>query len=328
MRAVFDADMIKFRAAALAEDRSIQVVHNQSGDEYTFATRTDFYGTHWKKDGGWLAKYNQGAFSPRLPEEFTITDVQTPKPFGFARQAVDTQIESVLYKLGADSYYGYVGKGDSFRVEYSTILKYKSNRSGMLRPIHLDRVAEYLIKHHNCSYQEHFEVDDRVVSDWYAKEADVVVMTEKDGYGTGVLLFDPDNMDTPLDTSGLGRLYINGKKKVKGHGRKWKYQQCMSQDDSDFYKANCASDVKWGEKSAFQLLDPCKTDKECFEALVKGFKTLYPDPKVITGWRGDEIEIDWLYVMNECLNLCHIHRHLDGDFLDTKSILTKLGVEF
>lgn len=328
MRIVIDADIIKFRAAALAEDRTIHVVHKHTGDEHTFGTRTEFYGNHFKKDGGWLAKQNVGRVTPLLPEDFTITDVQTPKPVSFAKRAVDSQIESILYKLGSNDYYGFVGKGESFRVDYSTILKYKSNRAGAIRPIHLDGVSDYLIKKHNCEIQEYLECDDRVVCDWYAKEADVVVMMEKDGYGTGVLLFNPDEMDTPLDTSGLGRLYINGKKKVKGHGRKWKYQQCLSQDDSDFYKANCASDVKWGEKSAFQLLDPCKTDKECFEALVTGFKKLYPYSKVIKGWRGEEIEIDWLYVFNECLNLCHIHRHKDGDFIDTKDVLTKLGVKY
>jgi len=327
MRLVCDFDIIKFRAAAVAEERSIHVVHNRTGDEHTFNTRTEFYGGYKRKDGGWLSKQNFGKMSPMLPEEFTITDVQEKKPFVIAKQSVDGQIENILNTLNTTDYYGYVGKGDSFRVEYSTLLRYKGNRINQLRPLYLEDVAQYLIKQHHASIVTHLECDDKVVMDWYAKEADVVLMMEKDGYGTGVKLFNPDEMGVPIDTSGLGGLYLNVKRDVKGHGRKWKYFQALSQDDSDCYKANCMSEVKWGEKAAFQLLDPCKNDKECLEALVKGFKTLYPEPKVVTGWRGNEIEIDWYYVMNECFNLAHIHRK-ENDFIDTKQLLDKLKVEY
>ena len=327
MRAVIDMDFVKFAAACLGEERSIKVIHKQSGNEKTFKTRTEFWGDWRKKQGGYLAEINKGRETPFVAEDFDIVDVQTPHPKSHPLRCADTQIESILTKLGTSSYYGFVGKGDSFRVEYSTLLKYKGNRTDLIRPIYLNDVAEYLVKKHNTDWQTDIEVDDRVVQEWYSDKSLVVVGAEKDYLGCEINFFNPDTMDTPTKIRGLGGLYINGKKEVKGQGRKWHYQQTLSADFADNYKANCFSDKKWGEKSSFQLLDPCKTDKECFEALVKGYKTLYPEPKVVTGWRGEEIKIDWLYVLNENFNLSHLHRW-KNDFVDVKTVLDKLGVAY
>lgn len=324
---VFDYDFIKFAAACLAEERTIKVVHKQSGREKFFQTRTDFYGNWHKKNGGWLSEQNKKRTTPFLVEDFEIFDLQTPKPKSHAIQCAKTQIESILHKVEADSYYGFVGKGKSFREDLSTILKYKGTREGLLRPIYLDDVAEYIVKNHNGEYQEHSEVDDRVVQEWHRDKSLTVVGGEKDFMGCEINFFNPSTMDTPMKIRGLGGLYIDAKKKVRGHGRMFKYHQCLSSDSADNYAANSASDVKWGEKSSYNLLAPCKTDKECFEALVKGYKTLYPEPKMITGWRGNKIEVDWLYVLNENLNLAHLHRW-ENDFINTKAVLDKLGITY
>ena len=64
--AVFDMDYVAFQAAALSEERSVNVIHKQSGREMKFANRTEFYGNWRKKDGGWLAEKNKGRDSPFL----------------------------------------------------------------------------------------------------------------------------------------------------------------------------------------------------------------------------------------------------------------------
>jgi hypothetical protein len=85
------------------------------------------------------------------------------------------------------------------------------------------------------------------------------------------------------------------------------------------------SDLKWGDKSAYKALKDCKDDKELFQAAVDIFKKLYPEPKVVTGWRGNEIHINWLYVMQECFHMAHMHRWT-SDFVEMKDVLTKLEV--
>jgi hypothetical protein len=145
--------------------------------------------------------------------------------------------------------------------------------------------------------------------------------------GCEINFFNPDIMDEPMQIRGLGGLWIDGNKQVKGYGRKWLYQQISSSDLADNYSANSASDTKWGPKSAYQALSPCQTDKECFEAMRNIYVKLYPSPKKIIGWRGDEIEIDWLYMLNENFQLARMRRWENDEF-HVSSVLDKLKVRY
>jgi hypothetical protein len=114
---------------------------------------------------------------------------------------------------------------------------------------------------------------------------------------------------------------------VKGYGRLFKYFQIISQDDVDNYKANCFSDVSWGEKSAYKVLVDCKTDEEAWQVMLDTFKMLYPEPKKVIGWREEEIQIDFMYVFQEMVNMAHLHRW-DNDFINVPEVLTKLQIDF
>lgn len=327
MRAVIDMDFIKFEAACLAEERSIIVTHKATGNQKEFGTRTEFYGEWRKKSGGWLAEQNKSRLTPFLVEDFDIEDKQTSKGMVVARQVVKARLEAILGKLGTQDYYGFVTSGKSFREGISTVLKYKGNRDNLLRPLLLTEVSEYLVKHCNTEYQSHYEVDDRVIMEWNSDKEMVVIGNEKDYLGCEINFFNPDTMDEPQEIRGLGGLWIDGNKQVKGYGRKWLYQQVCSSDSADNYAANSACSTKWGEKSAYNLLSPCQTDAECFEAMKKCYQKLYPEPKTITGWRGDEFEIDWLYMLNENFQLARMRRW-EGDEFHVKDVLTKLGISY
>lgn len=327
MRAVIDYDFICFEAACLAEDRSIRVTHNKTGKAQSFPNRTAFYGGWQKKNGGWLAECNKDRKKPFLVDDFTIEDLQENVSMGKAVNIVDSRIESILNTLGAKDYYGYVTKGDSFRVEMSTILKYKSNRANLIRPVLLSEVKQYIVDRYHGSFQEHYECDDKVVMDYYAKEADVVIAVEKDFYGCEIKLFNPDSMIKPELIKGLGGLWLNGKREVKGKGRIWLLHQVLSGDASDYYFANSATDKRWGEKASYQLLNGCKTDKEAFQALMNGYKELYPEKKIVKGWRGNDIEIDALYMANENFQMARMRR-FEGDEFHLSTVLDKLGITY
>jgi hypothetical protein len=132
-------------------------------------------------------------------------------------------------------------------------------------------------------------------------------------------------MQQPLTIRGLGELYLDAKGEVRGHGRKFFYWQVMGEDASDNYAANSASDMIWGGKSAYKLLQPCQNDVECWQALVDGYRNLYPEKKIVKGWRGDDIEIDWLYMLQENVDLAHMKRTVD-DALNVSALLTKLKI--
>jgi len=323
----FDLDAIKYAAASAGESRTVKVTHKVSGRHISVPNRTAWYG-HWKKkEGGKLAEINKGRETPFLVDDFTYEDVQTPEPIENVLHTAKVMVEKAIKECGTSSAKYYIGKGDPFRVELSTLLKYKGQRSSSLKPLLLDDVAEYLTKKFGADVVEDYEVDDVVVMNSYGKKDHFILGIDKDYAGSGSNFF---NMSMPekgiQNTSGLGGLYIDSKGYVKGVGAMFKLFQVCSSDSSDNYAANCVSDVKWGDKSAYNALKDCKNDKELFQASVGIFKLLYPEPKIVTGWRGNQFEVDWLYVMQECVNMAHLHRK-PSDFIDLKSVFEKLGVE-
>lgn len=324
---VWDYDYMKYTIGSISEKRTIMVTHKETGNQKEFKTRTEFWG-HWKaKAGGWLAEQNEKRLTPWLPEDFDIIDVQTPETVKFATRAVDQHIDGITEKLGTRDYYGYIGKGDSWRVEASTIIKYKGQREDSLRPIHLEAIEAHLIKRHGAQIVRDLEADDHVTMDAHKDKNLIVVGVDKDYDGCELNLFNPDKMDRPEKRGGFGKLWIGSDKKVRGEGRIFLYHQVLSGDSSDNYYANSASAVKWGDKSSYALLSRCSNDKEAFEALVRGYQTLYPTKTEITGWRGDNFDINWLYVMQENFTMAHMLRKPDDKFV-VKDVLDKLKVGY
>ena len=324
--AVFDYDVVKYTIGSACEKREIKVTH-PSGIEETFKTRTEFYGEWRKKQGGWLAEYNKNRDTPLLPDEFTILDVQTPEPLEFALNSVKKYIHSICEKLEIDNYYGYIGKGKSFRVNSSTLIEYKGQRANSLKPLHMEAIENYLLTHHDAKFVEELEADDWLVIDCYKKPDKVIITIDKDAVGCGhVNVYNP-NTERLISTSNkFGELEL-AKSGIKGWGRKFFYHQLAYGDDADNYFANSAATKKWGEKSSYNTLHPLKNDKECLEALVSIYKKLYPEPFEFVGWRGDKLEVDWKYVLNENVQLAHMQRW-EGDKLDIFAVMDKLGVKY
>lgn len=335
MTAHLDLDAFKYALASVGEQRSILVVNKNNGWEREFKTRTEFWGHHKKKAGGYLAQVNAKKISkgqdPALPEDFEIIDQQKLKdePISHILNSVKQSIDSAVKASGADRVVYYLGEGESFRVGKSTILEYKGNRPSQ-KPLLFDDVVEYMKKKYRPEIITSIENDDAINIAAYGKPDHFCIALDKDAYGAGSKLF---NFTLPKEgvvvTDGFGKLWVEGegtKKKVRGFGRMFKLWQCTSNDDSDNYRANCASDIDWAGMSAFHALKDCRNDKELFTAAYGVFKHLYPEPKTITGWRGDEIEIDALYVFQECFNMCHMLRW-EGDEVDIKDTLTKLRIE-
>lgn len=325
MRAVIDLDFIKYAAASAGEKRTIKAIHKTKGDEIDCKTRTELYGNWRKKDGGILAELNKSGADYK-PEDFEIVDIQTPEPLQNVLHTAKMMFQSALRFSHADSYSAYLGQGDSFRVEKSTILKYKGNRDTLLKPLLLDEVSDYLVKKFSPDIVTGIEADDAIVIDAYRDKEKVVIGVDKDYRGCDVLLLNPNKPDEGvLDCSGFGKLWINPKGDVTGVGRVFLYFQVLSKDVSDNYAANSASDIAWAEKSAYKVLHSCRSDTEALGALVEAYRYLYPEPKVITGWRGNQFEIDWLYVARENFDMARMLRW-HGDSVDLKDVLLSMGL--
>lgn len=299
---VIDGDYIKYQISSAGEKRTVDVLHKPSGKSKSFDNRTAFFG-HWKKkEGGWLADVNLDRMSNGKPpfsvDEFEFTDVQKAEPLEFVLSSVKNHIKNIVEHLDAKDYQIYIGKGDSWRVEASTLVKYKGSRASLIKPVHLEEVEKYLITTHGAKIIRSLECDDKCVIDCTEDRSKILVGVEKDFMGCDINYYIHGSMQEPLDIQGFGELYLKNNT-VKGHGYIFWLHQILSGDDSDEYWANSASDKKWGEKSSYKLLKDCKNEREAWQAVIQGYKVLYPEPKMFTGWRGDTFEIDARYVMNE-----------------------------
>jgi len=329
IHAVIDGDPIKHKVSSAGEKRTIKVVHRQSGDEYDLKNRTEWYGHYKKKAGGLLGEMNAKLSDDckRLPDEFDIIDIQTPEPLANVLHSAKEYTRSILRSLDVPTFHMLIGSGQSWRVGSSTLLEYKGNRKENIKPYHMDDVVDYLTRKFEAEIVLDLEVDDRLVIDTFGRKGHFAVGLEKDLYSSATHFFDTSNPDKGIQNGNqFGELFLNEKGDVKGIGRKHFMWQVCSEDSSDNYKANCFSDVKWGGKSAYDALVEAKTDKELFQSAVNVFKHLYPEKQVVKGWRGDDIEIDHLYVMQEMMTMAWMLRR-EGDNIDLKKVLKNLGVE-
>ena len=207
LTSIFDYDLIAYRAASAGETRTIKAYHPITGDSWSCKTRTELYG-HWqKKDTGLLAEHNKLNGTDYKADELVITDIQTPEKIANVLHTAKSMVESALYQLKTNKHICYIGVGESFRVERSTLILYKGNRTDMLKPLALDEVTKYLTKKFSAIEVKGIEADDAVVMEAYRDKSKTVVAVDKDYLGTDVLLFNPNKPEHGvIDCSGYGSL--------------------------------------------------------------------------------------------------------------------------
>ena len=328
--AVIDLDWIRYAAGFVGEKREIQAIHKSSGDVRTFKNVTEFYGRGKAKNKGWVGKWNEEHPDNQITsDDFEIMEIQRPEPIANVLHTAKKMLEGALRSVNADDFIGYYGKGDSFRVERSTILKYKGNREHLKKPLLIDDITHYLEKQWGAICVEGLEADDHCIISAYRKKDHVVVSPDKDTAGCEVLWANPMKEFEILDCSGFGRLWLENegtdKEKVRGVGRLFFYWQVACSDPVDNYFANSASETPWGAKSAYKALVNTRTDAEALGAIRAVYNYLYPEPRQIIGWRGDILEVDWKYVLSENWDLARMVR-FPGDRVVAGDVFERFGL--
>lgn len=310
--AVIDVDFILYAVASAGEKKEVSVVHKTNGMDFVVKNKTEFYG-HWKKkEGGILAEINAKRESPFSWDEFDYEEIITPEPISNVFHSAKTMFERTYREAGCSNYIGWLGGSTNFRDDVATIMEYKGDRKDLKKPHHFNDVKQYLLHKFKLNIADGVEADDMVIIDAYGRDDRIVVGVDKDANGNHVQCYNPNKPeDGIVDCRGFGELWLDSKKKPRGKGRKFFYFQVAYGDPIDCYRANSATETEWGEQSAYKALLSATNDKEAFLALKDVYKTLYPEEKTIVGWRGDEIVVDWKYVLNENWQLARMLRSLD-----------------
>ena len=351
---VFDVDFIIFEAVSVAQEVFITATHKPTGYVQEFKNRTELWGHHGKKIGGWIGVQNEMSGNTYYKaEDFDVVDGVRPRPFKVvtepdsppqylspedgAKNIIDGRIKSICSKLNATEYIGYTGTGEVFRHKAATLLPYKGHREDLITPLLLKDMKKYVQDKHNCKLVTDIEADDAVsiatiegYKKWKKSGNDedilIAVAVDKDAKQTEGWHFNPDKDESPRLIEGFGKLWLTEKGDVDGCGRMWLYYQIAVGDTTDNYKSNCFSKIKFASKGGYDALKDCTNDKEAFKALVEVFKKLYPEPIEVEGCKG-KITIDWLHVMQEMATMAMMLRHPE-DKIDIKAALTKLGITY
>lgn len=306
--ALIDLDTPVYKAAAAVEERGIIVTHSPTGIQKSFSTRTEFKDLLKSKDK--IYKLS----------EYEIEDTQEAEPAEHAFHILNNHIKFILDSFWCDEVVYMMSGKTNFRNDLPLPTKYKSNRTA-LRPLLLKQVQTYAWKKYNAVVTQNEEPDDMQVWMGYEilKRGDipVIVTGDKDSKAySGLSLFNPDKPEEGvIIIPDLGSIWEDEKGKVRALGMKQYALQQLIGDTIDGFKPAELCGVKFGEKSALKLLEPCKTEKEVLEVVVSKFREWYPSPFEYTAWDGKKIQSDWKHMLNLYHACCRMKETKDDPLI-------------
>lgn len=317
---LIDGDLLVYRTAAACEERSIEVLHKKSNKKKIFKTRTEFKTFLTEK------KYEY------VPDEYEIKDVQSVNENMSYQFLIDAQIKKIKETLWGESCTIFVAGENNFRDALPFPSKYKGQRDNALKPLLRDDCKSYLIGKHKAIKVNGEEVDDRVIWAGYEyldKGYEVIVVTiDKDANAySGLSLYNyaQDNPEI-IEIPKFGSLWLNDKGDVKGNGFVWYCLQCLSGDLTDSLKPTELCGIKYGEKSAYNLLKNCETEQEALQLCISQYLKWYPKITTYTDCHGVERKASW----KDIIDMYHKGvrmREVRDDTLSFKDFASKYGID-
>lgn len=305
--ALFDGDLITYRAAAAVETRSVSILHKKSQKTKVFKTRTEF------------KNYLSNKKIEYKPDDYLIADQQEAEPEAHAFQVVKQQIQRIAEDIEAEHSEVFVGGKDNFRLTLDLPVQYKSNRGELARPLLLDATKQYSLKKYPGGLIEGVEVDDHVVirsHELLASGFDpVVISLDKDCKGcVGIKYYNwTDDSPEIIEIPAFGYLeYDSVKKKMLGSGLNFYCYQLLKGDSADCYSPGDLHKKRFGDVSVYNLLKDCKTVDELFKVTEQQFKLWFPDPVTYMTWDNREVTKNYKEII-ELYHTCVYMRRIEDD---------------
>lgn len=284
--ALFDLDIIAYRAAAAIEKRTVDVTHLPSGRSKVFKTRTEFKNFLKEKDREFIA------------EEYSFEDIQTPEPEEHAFQIVKKQVNTIKQEVRASAMEGFIGGKTNFRMNLDLPEKYKGQRDDMMRPIHLKACKEYALNKYPGGIIEGIEADDQLNIRSHelirAGHDPVVISLDKDCWGcVGTKYYDWTQDDAEIIyVPKFGNLWIDksgSNPKVRGLGIHFLCYQLLKGDTADHYNPADLHRKRFGDKEVVDLLNTAQDVNALFAIVESKYKEWFPEPMTYMTWDGREV---------------------------------------
>ncbi len=316
---ILDGDTIAYKCSAAGEERFVNVLHKPTGIQKVFKHRTAF-------------KEHMLSRNKEITEDYEVQDGQSPEPLANVLKTVKNHIGRLVKEVKPDELVIYAGESGNFRLDLPLPYgkRYKGQRSSLMRPVHLSAAKRYLQENYNAKAASGCEVDDACCIAAYdalrAGDRPIMFFCDKDQYQLdGVTLLYDEDMGFRYETvPKLGELRLE-KSSVKGLGLKFLAHQWICSDPVDNYCAYDLSSVKFGPKSAYNVLNDCKNEQEVLSTVSNQFKKFYPEPFEYTDWTGETQQGDWLKMM-QLYYFCAKMMRSSNDKLDCLELFEQYGV--
>ena len=283
---VVDADTLLFSAAAVSEVRTIEVLHEPSGNVKEFKNKTEFKALMKSK-------------GKEITTDYVITDKQVPEPIENCLHLIKSQAQKIIDAWDFCEVIFCAGDSNNFRLDLPLPTRYKSNRSDMIRPVWLKEAHKYFRHKFNAQRAVGCETDDLTAVLAYEAEQKgnraVLLSLDKDARQfPGLHLGDYNSStDDLVYIKQMHEVVLNPKKEFKSYGLPWLAYQCLKGDSIDCYRPTELAGVKYGDVSAYNDLKDCKTEQEILLKVIEKYQQWYKDKFTYTDWSGKEHEADW-----------------------------------
>jgi hypothetical protein len=325
-----------------------------------FKNKTDFLGRTRKTISGWLGEHNKEREAkgkePYTRDDFLYETEQIAKPVSFAIKTLKDKIQSIADYLCIHDHIYLIGSGENHRHKLDLPMdprypddpsrgQYKANRTDMKRPLLLEDVRAYAENVLRAEHVKGIEADDRInffgwESHLHYKRTGlhkyILVSLDKDNCSYDSLLFNYQRTEDkkaykyphPILIDGYGSLFEDEKGKVRGYGYSFRLLQILIGDSTDGFSPTANLGIKYGEKSAYDVLKDCKTLKEGCDAVVKQYWKWFPSGKVsFTSWTGKDVTMEVYEWINTIYACAYMLKSRD-DTTKFTDILDSLGVEY
>lgn len=318
---VLDGDSIAFQVACACEQRGILVTNTTNEAQTSFKTRTE------------MKNFLSGLEVPE--NHYLVEDTQIAEDKRNAFATVKAKLQNYRDKFETDQIEIYMTGQGNFREKIPLVNKYKSNRSDSIRPLLLQDIRDYLISYQGAIVIDGDEADAMLTQrmyDGFSNGKTIIASNEdKDLRQASGILHNP-NTDEILHINGFGDIYLDDKGKLRGHGRKWLYTQCLLGDKIDGFDPRDFAEVvkgkrpKYGEKACFNELSSATSDKEALTVVANTYKNwLGEEPFTYTAWNGEQVTTNWLGALQMVWD-CAYMRRWEGDKPIVAGILKKMGI--
>lgn len=340
-----DADTPLFKASVVLEDKFIIVTHKKSKKVQEFSNKTEFYGHHGKKAGGWLSEYNDKRLMKGLrridADSFDIVESARVKdslgdPLEFGLNKFKEFLDQLRsYELSSRIVVVIGGQGN-YRYDLAHTQQYKGKRKA--KPLLFQQLKDLVIK----SYPKHIViVDGKEADDAMARAGyDNAVHYKKTGKYRNLLAYVDKDIDmVPAHSINYDDEAPTVKIILAEEAARNYCSQLLTGDSTDNIlglpdfpeeikeKYGMAKRKGTGPAGITKLFEDCHGIADHFDRVVECYKAYYgEEKKPFETWRGDTLEWDWTDYLKETAMLAYMNPYDDPLSYDVIKHMKKLGV--